>query len=173
MHFTKKVQALSSLLLLSIQYPSVAASAFSRDSVCAKLEATSGWKAAYNYHRQCKNYHQPYFKPTFDSVKPMHLSIWYNDTISGIYDANPAYRTSNITEAELFAKTMAGDGDFQCNVLDSPCNRKFTPRQITDHLADMHPEWEPQRLMEEAQKTTVALEFIETSNRLHVALHVS
>ncbi len=103
----------------------------------------------------------------------MHLSIWYNDTISGIYDANPAYRTSNITEAELFAKTMAGDGDFQCNVLDSPCNRKFTPRQITDHLADMHPEWEPQRLMEEAQKTTVALEFIETSNRLHVALHVS
>ncbi|KAE9379758.1 hypothetical protein N431DRAFT_327149 [Stipitochalara longipes BDJ] len=161
------VKVLGLLILLSTQVPSSAASALFADSICAKLEKASGWQAAYNYHLKCKNYQTTYFKPTFDKVMPMALGSWYSETISRIYEENPRYRNENLTEVEVFAKSMSGDGDFHCGILESSCNRKFTPRQIIDHLADMHTDWNPQTLIEEAQKVTFALDFIETINKLH------
>jgi len=169
---TKRLIVLGSLLL-SVVLQFATASALRRDSPCSILLKTPGWEAAYDYHQKCKNYHLSFFKPDVDVAITLKLSDWYQKTVFQIYDKNTKYGRSNLTEAQVFAKEMAGDGDFDCTGIEPSCNRKFTPRQITDHLAVMHPEWRPQRLIKRAQKVYLALYYIEAINKLQYTNIVS
>jgi len=174
--YTKHLFKLISFLLFVAQSPYITANALTapspRDSECFTLEKTSGWQAAHDYHLKCKNYHQGFFKPTASFVKPMDFQNWYTRTITRLQEENPYYSASNVSEVEVFAREMAGDGDFRCSMMESSCNRKFGPRQIINHLADMNPEWEPQRLMEEAQKASRTLDAYEIIHRIHHLLYV-
>lgn len=163
--------AATALLLLSISVLSSAAATLPEPGLCMQLAQTSTWQAAHQYHEQCKGYHPTFFKLSLEVVGPLDIGEWYTRTIQKIYLAYPEYRTQNVTEAYVFARTMAGDTFFDCNLLQPDCGQRVTPRGIVHHLQATFPEWTNQQLMYESRNVKFALDMVSTINRIVTSVY--